>query len=505
MSFKLNDLLKQGVVNLFSTEENNNYVLILAFKNKTFVVDLVSNKSGNIAYVDPAKGYDPTEIINLQDFVTTKLNKVYSSIAKFDFLQVSPAPARSNAIKSYIISRGNKADSKILDKILTDNGYDISKLYKSITATSTVRDYSLLIASSKEAQDNLKANEEKLKTMNATVKTTPGAELLEKAIRNGRVTGALLVGPAGTGKSILGNIFARDLGAPIFTMQIDDGTQSEHLLGTYVPSESEKGYKFVPGILLRAYSEGWMILLNEVNMGHSEVLCILNQFLDDTPSITVYGKEFKKHPNFVLIATENPGYEGTNSLNPALKSRFMVLGVDSLEEKEFVSRMISYSHNVCHNDLSVDFFKKLYAYSAHVGKVNQENEFCEDVEFCIRNAQHLVDLILSEQCNEKDFIQAVKMAYLNSLTIDNDNMDKVASLVKNADEQAKIKDLYNSYDYRQQSTVVPESNYEDLVEETGSKRSATEFDDEDLEAMEDGLEDLEVSVQDVFGESEDED
>lgn len=72
---------------------------------------------------------------------------------------------------------------------------------------------------------------------------------------------------------------------------------------------------------------GGVLLLDEVNMLHPRIGAVLHSLLDKRRVISLLenqGEIVKAHAKCVIVATYNPGYEGTRPLNPAFKNRFAV-------------------------------------------------------------------------------------------------------------------------------------------------------------------------------------
>jgi MoxR-like ATPase len=72
---------------------------------------------------------------------------------------------------------------------------------------------------------------------------------------------------------------------------------------------------------------GGVVVLDEVNACPSDILFCLHSLTDDERTLTLLDKDSEvlhAHPNFFLITTFNPDYEGTKPLNEAFKDRFKV-------------------------------------------------------------------------------------------------------------------------------------------------------------------------------------
>lgn len=484
MAFNKGKLEKDGNINLFQLEGAHNYVLVLSFKDAYFLASLVNTGKGYTTYI--SSKYEEEEYENIVDLMKD-MKKYFKTLPDFSHCIYKDAPASaSKVVVSFVQGTGlNKASDEVLHKILTDNGYDITNLSKTICVSSNQRDYSDLITKDPEAKRNLEENKTALKMMQATVAGSGvGALRIFDSIVQGKQRGVLFTGPAGTGKTVLARSMAAEMNAPILTYQATEGTQIEDLKGEYIPSaDKDKQFEYCMGLLLAAYTKGYQMLIDEINMAPAGVLSLLNQFLDDTPSITVYGTVYKRHPNFVLYCTMNPGYEGTNALNASLKSRFICHEVPRLTETKFVERMVNYSKRFCGNPLSVEFYKKLYKYGQHIAGF--ASQWGENVEICIRNAQDLTSLILTKPCTREEFFESIANAYLNFLSIDNDNYEKIENLKKTEDEVKMIDDLYADYDFRELVSVETNNSYKDsiMTAETKSSKKNSHLDTEDLDIL----------------------
>ena len=485
MAFNKAKLEKDGNINLFQLEGTHNYVMVIAFTDVHFLASLVNTGKGYTTYI--SSDYEEDDYLNIEDLMGS-VKKYYKTLPDFSHCMYKKAPATaSKIVKSFVQGTGlNKASDEVLFKILQDEGYDITGLSKTICVVSDKRDYSDLTTTNPEAKANVEQNEKDLKIMGATMAgASVGAQRIYEALVQGKKRAVLFTGPAGTGKSVLATTMATAMGAPLLRYQATEGTQIEDLKGEYIPSaDKDKQFEYCLGLLLKAYAEGYQMLIDEVNMAPAGVLSLLNQFLDDTPNITIYGTVYKRHPNFVLYCTMNPGYEGTNALNASLKSRFICHEVPRLTEQKFVERMVNFSKRFCGNPLSVDFYKKLYNYGQHIAGF--ASQWGENVEICIRNAQDLTSLILTKPCTREEFFESVANSYLSFLSIDNDNYEKIENLKKTEDEVKMIDDLYSQYDFREIVSVEVKNSYKDSTVEattTSSSKKHSHLDAEDMDIL----------------------
>jgi MoxR-like ATPase len=144
----------------------------------------------------------------------------------------------------------------------------------------------------------------------------------------------LLIWPSGVGKSSIVKEVAKRKGLPYIDLQITDDLQETDLETQLRWNEGEIENMFSP--FLDYWVNWWIVELKELNM--ASVLTFLNNFLDKNWSIVINGYEYKRHPDFHIIATINPFdnrlYTWTKPLNLAVQARFKVVNIDYLEKEE---------------------------------------------------------------------------------------------------------------------------------------------------------------------------
>lgn len=145
----------------------------------------------------------------------------------------------------------------------------------------------------------------------------------------------LLAGPKATGKNILAENLAAAFGRPVFTVSFHINTDAAALIGT----DTYDGQKvtFREGPVTRSAKYGGFAVLDEINMARNEALAVLHSALDFRRVIDVPGYELiHVSPETRFIGTMNYGYAGTRELNEALSSRFAVIMMPAITEKDLV-------------------------------------------------------------------------------------------------------------------------------------------------------------------------
>lgn len=139
----------------------------------------------------------------------------------------------------------------------------------------------------------------------------------------------MLVGPAGTGKSHAAEQTAQVLGLPFYAMSVGAQTSKSDLIG-YM--DAMKNYVTTP--FRKAYEEGGLFLLDEIDAGNSNVLIQLNAALANG-YMSFPDEMIRRHENFRFVASANTfglganrQYVGRNQLDAATLDRFVTLQWD---------------------------------------------------------------------------------------------------------------------------------------------------------------------------------
>lgn len=126
----------------------------------------------------------------------------------------------------------------------------------------------------------------------------------------------LLVGPAGCGKSFIGQFMAQVLGLPFGTIACTAGMTETHLYGRSTPNIRTGKPEFTGTEFLRCYEGGGVFLMDELDAADNNVLLSLNAPLTPTGRCSVVNRPSKpfaeRHEDFVMIATANTFGRGAN-------------------------------------------------------------------------------------------------------------------------------------------------------------------------------------------------
>ena len=179
---------------------------------------------------------------------------------------------------------------------------------------------------------------------------------------------ALLVGETGCGKTSVCQLLALLRGQKLRILNCHQHTETGDFLGGFRPTrptdvDGEEGadgvvdkkgaapFAWEDGPLIKAMRDGDILLVDELSLAEDSVLERLNSVLEPGRTLTLPEKggseveELVAHPNFLLLATMNPGGDfGKKELSPALRNRFCEIWVgatgDASEMEQICVRRI---------------------------------------------------------------------------------------------------------------------------------------------------------------------
>ena len=144
----------------------------------------------------------------------------------------------------------------------------------------------------------------------------------------------LLKGPTGTGKSRFVEYMASKLDKKLLTVACHEETSSTDLIGRYIIKGTETVW--LDGPLTKAVKEGYIIYLDEIAEARPDVIVAIHPLTDHRRELFIdkLGETYKAHPDFMLVASFNPGYQrGFKELKPSTKQRFVAMSFNYPEPK----------------------------------------------------------------------------------------------------------------------------------------------------------------------------
>ena len=124
------------------------------------------------------------------------------------------------------------------------------------------------------------------------------------------------------------------------TGEHDDSVKPGDVIRKVLETAISNDFMYVESPLVKAFRYGWVCEIQEANYAMKPgVLGGLNAALDDIGIIQLpTGEVIRRHPDCVIVATFNPGYEGTRGINQAFGSRFPLKGFMELPDEDDLAR-----------------------------------------------------------------------------------------------------------------------------------------------------------------------
>lgn len=157
-------------------------------------------------------------------------------------------------------------------------------------------------------------------------------EVFEQAYKN--KLPILLKGPTGTGKSRFVEYMAHVLHKELITISCHEETSSTDLIGRFILKGAETVW--LDGPLTTAMKRGAIIYLDEIAEARPDVIVAIHPLTDHRRELFLdkLGETIKAHPDFMLVASFNPGYQrGFKELKPSTRQRFVALSFQYPEPK----------------------------------------------------------------------------------------------------------------------------------------------------------------------------
>ncbi len=145
----------------------------------------------------------------------------------------------------------------------------------------------------------------------------------------------LLKGPTGTGKTRFVEFMASELNNQLISISCHEETSSTDLIGRYIIKGAETVW--IDGPLTKAVKEGAILYLDEIAEARPDVIVAIHSLTDHRKELYIdkLGTTVKAHPNFMLVASFNPGYQkGFKELKPSTRQRFVALSFRYPNEKD---------------------------------------------------------------------------------------------------------------------------------------------------------------------------
>lgn len=139
----------------------------------------------------------------------------------------------------------------------------------------------------------------------------------------------VLKGPTGCGKTRFVEHMAWRLGVPLVTVACHEDLTSGDLAGRWLMDA--QGMRWQDGPLALAARHGALCYLDELVEARSDATVLIHPLADSRRVLPLerHGELLHAHPNFQLVVSYNPGYQGLGKgLKPSTRQRFVALAFD---------------------------------------------------------------------------------------------------------------------------------------------------------------------------------
>ena len=172
---------------------------------------------------------------------------------------------------------------------------------------------------------------------------------------------ALLVGPAGSGKTTGVAKLAQALQLPFYRVSLSAGVDEGVLQGWLLPVEVGGQFVYAPSTVVQAYEHGGVVLLDELDAADANMLIILSAVLDNGQwSIPMRHQQpdLVRHKDFIVVAAANTfghgasrQFVGAQQLDERTLSRFrmgqILCDYDAdLERNLFDAAVVEMGHRI---------------------------------------------------------------------------------------------------------------------------------------------------------------
>lgn len=172
-----------------------------------------------------------------------------------------------------------------------------------------------------------------------------------------------IVGKPGTGKTTAAYALGAATGMPTYTVAMTKNTEEDTFQG--MTKVVEGNFKFVSTDFLDAYTNGGIIILEEVNLPDPAVIMgALGQAVEAPFILQKDGYQtIRRHPMCVIIATMNIGTNGAKGVNQAFSSRFKQTYIlDDPKEEDFIAILQKQGHEQKKSKWVYDAYQRINSY-----------------------------------------------------------------------------------------------------------------------------------------------
>lgn len=300
-------------------------------------------------------------------------------------------------------SEKEKEYSNKLQNLAKEQLNNVDSFYKDLNSYIESQRENLLNALVKTSISQLVINDE---VINIDLLDHPETKAVVGSLK--RFKKALMVGPAGTGKSTLAYKIAEKLNLPFFKY----GCSRDSSVHDFIGYKQPKSEEYLNTAFLQCYEKGGVFLIDEYDAASSDMSIFFNGIADNTPFISIPHRDSnptaKKHKDFYIIFSGNTWgsggieYSGRDFQDKALLDRFRIC-------KHYIGYHTLLEKSLCGNDKNYKFILDLRKNLEEIGSYLSTRNI-EDISKILTDEtsyKHIVN-ILTRDLSELDKKQLMK-------------------------------------------------------------------------------------------------
>lgn len=248
----------------------------------------------------------------------------------------------------------------------------------------------------------------------------------------------LIKWPKWTWKTSWVAYICQELQKPLLYMQLTGHTSVDEFVWCYLIRDWSTYWS--DWILATAMKNGYVLVLDEVNMTTWEITAVLHSVMDDRKILVQGNKEWdniiKAHKDFRIIATINPSdewsYVWTKEMNEALIDRFKIVVEAEYPDLETEVKILENKKSILFSDETKTFLKgekwvleSEFWVLTRMCQIAQEVRRMKNVDYTL-STRNLIDW--AEMCNYLPIIEAYEITFKNK--IDKEFEREITALVR---------------------------------------------------------------------------